>query len=91
MNDKEDILEQIVRAVEDFDAESIRLKIDSFEEFAGIKDARVDVDWTENEWDVRAQSNSLDRMDRRSVLFIRVKACTGPEFVAGKRPEEGKP
>lgn len=91
MNDKDDILEKIARAVEDFGTGSFHLKIESFEQFAGIKDGRVDVDWTGNEWDVRALSNSLDRMEKRSVLAIRMTTWADPEFVAGKRPEEDKP
>lgn len=90
MTDKDDILEKIARAVEDFGPESFQLKIKSFEQFAGIKDGRVDVDWTGNEWDIRALSNSLDRMEKRSVLAIRITAWTDPEFVAGKRPVEDK-
>ena len=85
---RSDILSKIEEALSSIDIHSGDFDIQEYDEFVGIKDEVEVTHWTRDEWDIRSQSNSLDRMDNRTTIRIHVRVSTDPEHFAGKPKEE---
>lgn len=83
---KKQILDTLKQQLDSIDIDTGDIRVHVVTEYAGIKNGEVVSDWTTDESDIRAQSNYLDRMEKRTTLRFTGDASTAAEFVAGKRP-----
>lgn len=85
---KRDILGKVEEALSSIDIDHEDIVIQKYDEYVGIKDESEDTSWTRNEWDIRAQSNSLDRMEKRTTVSINVRISSKPSHFTGKPKED---